>query len=206
MSRFLFTTLFSCVLSFALRAADAGVLPLGADGKPLNLDFEAGTLKDWKAEGDAFKGQPVKGDTIAKRRKGEKSEQQGEYWVGGFEKYGDKGQGTLTSVPFKVTHPWASFLVGGGPRPTTCVELVSKDDSKVFFRASGEEKETMDRVVIDLKDLAGKEIFIRIVDKDSGPWGHINFDDFRFHQEKPTVAPRRKLLSPGRPTFTSTPG
>src|SRR5260370_15673387 len=45
-----------------------GVLPVGADGKPLNLDFETGTLKDWTADGDAFKGQPIKGDTIAKRR------------------------------------------------------------------------------------------------------------------------------------------
>src|SRR5205085_304224 len=33
---------------------DVGVLPVGADGKPLNLDFETGTLKDWTAEGDAF--------------------------------------------------------------------------------------------------------------------------------------------------------
>ena len=28
--------------------------------------------------------------------------------------HGDEPQGTLTSVPFKVTQPWASFLVGGG--------------------------------------------------------------------------------------------
>ena len=35
---------------------DTGVLPLGADGKPLNLDFETGTLKDWTAEGEASAG------------------------------------------------------------------------------------------------------------------------------------------------------
>ena len=39
-----------------------GVLPVGRNDKPLNLDFETGTLKDWTAEGDAFKGQPVRGD------------------------------------------------------------------------------------------------------------------------------------------------
>src|SRR5579871_4344240 len=91
-----------------------GVLPTGADGKPLNLDFETGTLKDWTADGDAFKGQPVKGDTVAARRGDMKSNHQGEYWVGTYERAGDKPTGTLTSVPFTVTHPWASFLVGGG--------------------------------------------------------------------------------------------
>src|SRR5579871_2197597 len=78
----------------------AGVLPRGADGKPLNLDFETGTLKDWSAEGKAFDGKPIKGDTVAKRRNDSKSEHQGDYWIGGFEKLGDMPQGTLTSATF----------------------------------------------------------------------------------------------------------
>src|SRR5881227_2494745 len=111
-----------------------GVLPVGSDGKLLNLDFETGTLKDWTAEGDAFKGQPILGDTVSPRRGDNKSQHQGRYWVGGYEKLGDKPQGTLTSTAFKVTHPWASFLVAGGPWPETCVELVRKDTGKVFHR------------------------------------------------------------------------
>src|ERR1700723_2757960 len=97
-----------CLLSVGQSAPgeDEGVLPIGADGKPLNLDFETGTLKDWKAEGDAFKGQPVTGDTVAKRRGDMKSEHQGKYWIGGYELLLDQPTGTLTSVPFKVTHPW----------------------------------------------------------------------------------------------------
>src|SRR5437899_8409436 len=76
-----------------------GVLPVGADGKPLNLDFETGTLKDWTAEGDAFVGQPIRGDTVFPRRSDNKSQHQGEYWIGGYELRGDKPQGTLISVP-----------------------------------------------------------------------------------------------------------
>jgi putative membrane-bound dehydrogenase-like protein len=173
-----------------------GVLPVGADGKPLNLDFETGTLKDWTAEGDAFKGQPIKGDTVAKRRGDMKSEHQGDYWIGGYELHGDKPQGTLTSVPFKVTHPWASFLVGGGPSPETCVELVRNDTKEVFSRTSGVEEENLRRVAVDLTALMGKEIFIRLVDKHSGGWGHINFDDFRFHSDKPNVPPRKNTPLP----------
>ncbi len=176
-----------------------GVLPLGADGKALNLDFETGTLKDWTAEGEAFGKQPVRGDTVSKRRSDGKSEHQGNYWIGGYEVLGDKPQGTLTSVPFMVTHPWGSFLVGGGAYPTTCVELVRKDTGKVFHRASGVERENMRREVVDLQPLQGKEIFIRLVDKHSGGWGHINFDDFRFHSAKPNLPPRLTAKQPPGP-------
>jgi len=166
-----------------------GILPAGADGKPLNLDFETGTLKDWKAEGEAFVGQPIKGDTVAPRR-GSRSQHQGQYWIGGYEIKGDKPTGTLTSVPFKVTHPWASFLVGGGPWPETCVQLVRADTGKVFSTTSGLEEETLRRVAVDLTAHMGKTIFIRLVDKHTGHWGHINFDDFRFHSSKPNVPER----------------
>src|SRR5881227_3161057 len=69
-----------------------GVLPVGADGRPLNLDFETGDLRDWTAAGDAFTGQPVKGDTVAPRRADMKSRHQGRYWIGGWERHGDKAQ------------------------------------------------------------------------------------------------------------------
>jgi eukaryotic-like serine/threonine-protein kinase len=165
---------------------DAGVLPVGANGKPLNLDFEDGTLKDWTAEGEVFKDQPIRGDTIAPRRRGMKSRHQGQYWIGGYEKQGDLPTGALVSAPFKVTHPWASFLVGGGPVEEVGVELVIKETGAVFYRArSGAELEDMNRVWVDLKAVEGKELFIRLFDYHTGHWGHINFDDFRFHQKGP---------------------
>jgi len=182
------------------KANDLGVLPLGADGKPLNLDFETGTLKDWTAEGDAFQGQPIKGDTVFPRRADMRSRHQGKYWIGGYEKLGDKPTGTLTSVPFTVTHPWASFLVGGGPHTLeTCVEIVCGKD--VIFRASGREAEDLERVVVDLAKYRGKEIVIRLVDRHSGHWGHINFDDFRFHARKPSF-PERPKVEPLPPVDT----
>src|SRR5262249_59683404 len=32
------------------------------------------------------------------------------------------------------------------------------------------------------------EIFIRIIDHESGGWGHINFDDFEFYDKRPVFA------------------
>ncbi|HXD85730.1 MAG TPA: PVC-type heme-binding CxxCH protein, partial [Urbifossiella sp.] len=190
----------SAILSLALFvSADPtpaeGVLPVGADGKPLNLDFETGTLKDWTATGDAFKGQPIKGDTVFSRRGDMKSRHQGQYWIGGYEKLGDKPTGTLTSVPFSATHRWASFLIGGGPHEKqTCVEIVC--GKEVIFRATGLETEEMSRVVADLGPHQGKDIFIRVVDAHTGHWGHVNFDDFRFHSTKPKVQGRPSPLAP----------
>ncbi len=174
-----------------LKADVVSIRPLGADGKPLNLGFEDGTLGDWKAEGDAWTGQPVKGDTVSVRKPSERSNHAGEYWIGGYEKAGDKGRGTLTSASFAVTQPWASFLVGAGRSQQTRVEIVGDADGKVIKSAGGTDIENMRREVVDLRAFAGKRIFIRIVDDSAGGWGHVNFDDFVFHEKEPelTAAP-----------------
>src|SRR5688572_7705250 len=86
----------------ALVAPPEGLKPVGKDGRPLNLDFESGTLKDWTATGKAFEGQPAKGDLVAKRRNDMKSQHAGSFWIGTYEFAGDDPQGALTSVAFKV--------------------------------------------------------------------------------------------------------
>jgi len=178
------------------EAADKGTLPTGQDGKPLNFDFEAGSLKDWTPEGPAFEGQPIRGDVVSKRRSDMKSRHAGEFWVGGYERNGDRPQGTLTSSPFQVTRPYASFLVGGGSFPTTCVELVRKQDGQVLHRVSGDDNEDLKRVVLDLTPLLGQEVFVRLVDRHGGGWGHLNFDDFRLHETRPAADPRKVIAAP----------
>ena len=57
--------------------------------------------------------------------------------------------------------------------------------------------------VVDLKALPGRKFSCAIVDDASGGWGHINFDNFRFHEQKPAT-PRE--IAPGSgPTFTPMP-
>jgi putative membrane-bound dehydrogenase-like protein len=166
----------------------SGLLPAGADGKALNLDLETGDLRDWTATGEAFAKMPVESDTVHPRRDDMHSRHQGRYWIGTYERNGDGPRGTLTSAAFPVTHPFASFLVGGGSSPDTRVELVEVASKKVVFAASGRDREDLAPRFVDLRALRDKQLQIRLVDDHSGHWGHVNFDDFRFHAESPDVA------------------
>ena len=174
-----------------------GNRPKSVDGRVLNLDFETGTLADWTATGDAFEGQPVKGDTVKPRRGDMQSGHSGDYWIGGYEKVGDERVGTLTSVPFVVSQPYAAFLSNGGDHDSTRIELVRKDSGKVFFQSNGTNSETMRQVVVDLRAHVGKEVMIRLVDEHRGGWGHLNFDDFRLFENRPArPTPTMVVLKP----------
>ena len=182
---------------------NVGVVPKGSDGKPLNLGFEAGNLSGWTATGDAFKSQPVKVDGISQRWQGQTSNKVGEFFIGGYEIVQDAGTGTLTSGPFKVSHSFGSFLFGGGETPATRVDIIAlTDDGKegsVVATASGRNREQMDRIAVDLRPVQGKSIIVRLVDENPGGWGHLNFDDFRFHDQPPVTV---RGTSAWRSTFT----
>ena len=104
-------------------AQSPGIRPVGANGQPLNLDFETGDLRDWTSDGNAFEGQPIRGDTVKTRRPDMASNHTGNFWIGTYERAGDPPKGTLTSAPFKVTQPWASFRMAGGTSTQTRVEI-----------------------------------------------------------------------------------
>jgi hypothetical protein len=159
------------------------------------LNFEEGNLRGWTKTGDAFDYQPTLDDNPTARNRGQPSLHQGRYWIGTYEKYqgkqrqrpgdtqGDRPKGTLTSAPFTIPQGHLSFLIGGGKSFETRVELRVHDPIEGYIRAfyvSGKDTETMKRVTMELTPYAGKTGEIRIVDNSSGPWGHINVDDFIF--------------------------
>ena len=170
--------LFFLALTIPYRAAEGeGIRPTDKTGRALNFDFETGDLRDWTAEGEAFQGQPVEGDAVFGRRKDMRSHHAGRFWIGSFERRGDAAQGTLTSVPFVVAQPFLRFLVAGGSRPTTRVEIVRADTKKVVYQTSGDDTEELKPVAADLSAHVGQEVFLRLVDLDPNGWGHVNFDD-----------------------------
>jgi plastocyanin len=172
----------------------AGILP-GKDGKPLNLNFETGTIKDWTATGDAFSDPVFSGDPSPVHAKDMHIGFTGKYFLSSGGTVAYKRTGTLTSIPFKVTHPFAAFRVSGGALQDTRVELVLAATAQVIFHISGQGRATLQPAVVDLQPYINQEIFIRIVDHENGisqipyipddTWAHINFDDFLFYPSRP---------------------
>jgi hypothetical protein len=156
----------------------------------ITWDFESGDLRGWTKTGAAFDTQPTYGDNPTARHRGQPSNHQGNYWIGGYENrhrpsdppgrvQGDGPQGTLTSKPFTIATPVLNFLIGGGcDINTERVELIV--NRQVVLRATGKCTETMERVLWDVTPYMGHTAQIRLIDASSGGWGHINFDDVRF--------------------------
>ena len=166
------------------RTRSEGIAP-AADGRALNLDFETGTLDGWTATGDAF---TVVGDEL------QRNGHAGTYWTSSSPG-GSARKGTLTSQPFRVTSPFASFLVAGGAFSSTRVELVLAAADQVIYTISGADQAMLRPAVVDLRNYADQNIRIRLVDDETGastavyikehPWAHITFDHFRFHDMRP---------------------
>ena len=101
----------------------------------------------------------------------------GKHLVNTFDPGGDGQTGILQSAPFKVSKRYMKFLVGGGNlKEKTSVNLVIGD--KIIETATGNQAETLEPKVWDLKPYIGKEASIKIIDLCVNPWGHVLADNF----------------------------
>jgi Beta-fructosidases (levanase/invertase) len=115
----------------------------------------------------------------------------GQQPVSGFEGVGlintftngnDAAQGALESPEFTITQDYINFLIGGGNHPypgnndATAVLLVV--NGEVVNSATGLENEALHWVAWNVSQYIGQQARIRIVDQNSGGWGHINADQF----------------------------
>jgi putative membrane-bound dehydrogenase-like protein len=162
--------------------------PTADDGRTLNFDFETGDLTDWAATGNAWEGQPF---DVAPRGTGTRRSDEGDvdptgrYAVTPYWNAPNVGTGALTSVPFPVTHRWASYIVGGRDDINQHrVEFVLEDTGAVVHSAPGGKRRLE---VVDLQSLLGKKLRIRLVDNLPGPGAQILFDAFSFHDSDPSV-------------------
>ncbi|MCW1886398.1 glycoside hydrolase family 32 protein [Luteolibacter flavescens] len=140
-------------------------------------DFEGEDFGSWKVTGSAFGKGPVAGSLPGQMQV---SGFIGQRLVNGYHG-GDDALGTLESPEFKVERKFLNFLIGGGRFPgETCMDLLL--DGKVVRTATGRYtqpggSERLDWQTWDVADLAGKSVSLRITDKRTGTWGHINVDN-----------------------------
>jgi len=169
-----------------VHTAEKAPTPPGAS-KPrptiVLADFEGATYGDWKATGQAFGKGPARGTLPQQQR------------VSGFLGKGlvntylgkDGPHGTLTSPPFKVERKFVNFLIGGGNHAgQTCINLLV--GGKAVRTAVGKNNERLEWHYWNVEEFEGKDAQIQIVDKASGPWGHINIDHVEL-SDKPRQGP-----------------
>ncbi|MEU1365134.1 GH32 C-terminal domain-containing protein [Streptomyces sp. NPDC005803] len=138
-------------------------------------DFEGGTYGGWTTTGDAFGTAPATGSHAGQQ---EVSGFLGGGLANSFLN-GDSTTGSLTSPEFTIDQDYVDFLIGGGGHPATqanptAVELLV--DGAVVRSATGHDGEALNWDSWDVRDLAGKQARIKIVDDNTGGWGHINVD------------------------------
>jgi fructan beta-fructosidase len=203
-----------CACALLAVTIGAGGLFAAVETKLLfeNGDFETGTLKNWKAEGNAFAVQPTKGDNPKARGRGDHAKPQGSYWIGTYEAYdGKKGKpgqtqgdgltGKLTSSEFTISADFINFMAGAGAHKDTSVRLLV--GGKDYYLASGKNSETMYQASADVKAFKGKKARIMLLDNETGGWGHINADNFTVSDKavgevvRPVEASKVKLKKPG---------
>jgi uncharacterized protein (DUF608 family) len=153
-------------------------------------DFEKASYEGWTTTGTAFGKRPSRGT------------EGGQQAVSGFAGRGlvntfiagDGPQGLATSKPFRIERRYIGFLIGGGAHPDqTCINL--RVDGKVVCTATGKNREALEPACWDVTAWKGKHAVIEIVDRQSGPWGHINIDQIVFSDISPEPLLKRGTAS-----------
>jgi hypothetical protein len=75
------------------------------------------------------------------------------------------------------------------------VEILNAASGQVLFRATGPDNEKMRAMYVDLRPFMGAKIQVRLVDEATTGWGHVNFDEFVFHDTPPFKADEVKPVS-----------
>lgn len=176
--------LFYVVRFDTLRWLEDGKRPQIYKPHPLDRDFVV-------RSGSSTLGQPTWGDNPAER--GEPScGLVGHGWFGSQEYYqgpgsgrgspgsrlGDTATGFCESRAFFITGAAIRLRVGGGHYPQTCyVALMDADADTILLRETGTGVDWMSERVWDVRSWRGRLAYIRIVDQETGPFGHINVDE-----------------------------
>jgi arylsulfatase A-like enzyme len=164
--------------------SSAPVKPKYDEFKPLGqlrFTFESGELDGWSiVEGAA--GRPVSNFVSLPRWSDKPFNREGRFHLSTVDTadgFSDKQQVVLQSPEFVIHGDQASFLAAGGFVPDSLfVGLYDAETKEALLSAGGPKGPQMKRTIWDARKLRGKTVFLRVVDKNIGGWGHLTFDDF----------------------------
>ncbi len=151
--------------------------PLG----DLRFTFESGKLDGWTiVDGEA--GRPVLNRVSLPRWKHKPFNQEGQFHLSTIatkDGFSDMQQVVFQSPKFVIQGDRASFLASGGfDSKSLFVGLYEAGSKEPILMAGGPRGPQMQRTIWDVRELKGKTVFLRIVDQNTGSWGHLTFDDF----------------------------
>ncbi len=138
-----------------------------------------------------------------RRRKDMKSRHQGQFWIGGYEKHGDKptGHAHVSARSRSRTRGPASSSAAGRT-PTTVRRARRARTAATSSRAPAAwPRKTCAAWSSISRSTRARRSSSALVDRHTGHWGHVNFDDFRFHADeagRAAAAGRANRLA-GRP-------
>ena len=160
-----------CFIAVMVLGPLTSSMAIGQSSDMLVADFEAETYEGWMITGEAFGPGPATG--TLENQMGV-SGYRGNRLVNTFWQ-GDATVGTAVSPPFKISKPYIAFLVGGGRHPGKVgMELLVSGES--VRSSTGPESEELEWASWDVKEFLGQEVTLRIFDRETGGWGHINID------------------------------
>ncbi|MEW4530714.1 sulfatase [Maioricimonas sp. JC845] len=147
----------------------------------LRFTFEEGTLGGWTIVEGEF-GQPVTDRNALPNHRQQPFNKQGAFLLftghrAGQSQGDDRFTGVIESPQFVLRGDTIRFLVGGGAGKTTYVALCN-EQGKELMKARGQNGPALKRVEWNVADYRGQRLRLRIVDRSTGGWGHVTFDDF----------------------------
>lgn len=140
-------------------------------------DFENG-LDKWQATGEAFASAPTRGHHANQTPL---NGYVGDYLINSFSD-GDEAVGSLLSEPFVISKDFINFYIGGG-RHLDKVGIQLLIDDVVVRSATGINSEQFKYAGLDVSEYFGKTASIKIVDSESGSWGHTYIDQIVFSDQ-----------------------
>ncbi len=155
-------------------------------GGSLRFDFETGDLQGWRVvEGrfDCFVSDRPEFHNQYPSHPDRKYNKQGKYYLSTVEQQpgmpsNDRLTGVAESPVFVLTGPEMSMLIGSGTSPQAYVALCTLDGKEALLLRGSQHSEVMRQVRCSAPQLVGRKVFLRIVDRETGSWGHVTFDDF----------------------------